>query len=274
MVSRFAGQGEPYCERSMALGVLAMILACGFADGDPIVTGAANSGAADSTVADIATTSAEMTTSAADTTDTDAPMPCACTDRQPGDRCLRVINECSAPIHAGASGDEQPAGALDAVAILEPQGCIAVTVREVVGGRVWGGTGCNDEVCIGDGNAGRGSLVQLMLSAEGTDVYDVSLVDGFNVPLGMVPIATAGGAGEPCRAASCAADLLVVCPEALQRFDDDGAIAWCASPCEGCSDCEGCGLWKSLCPDAITFFGDSGARSCGQRPDYDIVFCP
>lgn len=327
MVSRFPELGEPILERrtraasprAATAGLAIAMMACGFADGDPIVTGSTTSTA---TSASSSGTSALMTVgsgsggtvegtadgSASSAEDSGTTPACACEGRQPGDRCLRFINECTQTIWAGASGLEEPAGAFDAVSRLDPQGCVAVTVTQVAGGRAWGATDCIDDVCASDGNLGQGTLIQFDLPAEGTDLYDVSLVDGFNLPMAMIPtgLGSAGGA-EPCQSASCAADLTVVCPEALRRYDDDGELAYCASacracdPCQGCDDCAdlaapaclGCGtfasfccmgqacaenehtmLWKSLCPDAITYSTDSSTFTCTPGADYDVVFCP
>lgn len=328
MVSRFAGLGEPGGDplaRALGRGAAAVAfvttIACGFADGDPIVTGdplAVSTGLGTSTGSGpSASTGAlasgpddsvgEASATGAGSSDTGGAPACGCEGRQPGDRCLRFINECDQPIWAGASGEEDPAGAFDAVTWLDPQECIAVPVREAQGARAWGRTACTGDVCAADGNEGRGTLVQLNLPLEGADVYDVSLVDGFNVPMAMIPVATSYPASEPCRAASCAADLTVVCPEALLRYDEQGDVAYCASPCQACEACPGCDdcaelgspacagcgelaelcctgqacqanehtmLWKSLCPDAITYPEDAGARACTQRTDFDVVFCP
>jgi len=328
MVSRFFGLGEPRgVHRARALGsgaatvIFVTTMACGFADGDPIVTGepvATSTGpglgsgtgatAAIDTLASGPDGTGTGAGSSSDAGDTDLAPSCACEGRQPGDRCLRFINECDQPIWAGASGNEDPAGAFEAVSWLDPQACVAVTVRAATNARAFGRTGCTGDVCAGDGNAGRGTLVQLNLPLEGTDVYDVSLVDGFNVPMAMIPVPTVSSTeGEPCRAASCAADLTVVCPEALLRYDDQLEVAYCASTCRACDACPDCidcadpagpacvdcgafadfcctgqaceanehtMLWKSLCPDAITHPGDAGARACTQRTDFDIVFCP
>lgn len=304
-----------------AMVALVVTMACGFADGDPIVTGDATtsagagtssgSGSEASAATDALTSGLDGTagsSSGSASEDTDSAPVCACEGRQPGDRCLRFINECAQPIWAGASGEEDPAGAFDAVSWLDPQECIAVTVREAQSARAWGRTACTGDACVGDGNAGRGTLVQLNLPAQGTDFYDVSLVDGFNVPMAMIPVPAGFSAhGEPCRAASCAADLTVVCPPELLRYDDQGEVAYCASSCRACDDCPGCDdcadpgglacspcgtfadfcctgqacqanehtmLWKSLCPDAITFPMDAGALTCTQRTDFDLVFCP
>lgn len=325
-VSRSAGLGEPGgVHRARARGrgaatvTLVTLMACGFADGDPIVTGGTTLAVASTGPGTGSSTDALATdtlasgpdgssSSGSGSGDTGVVPACACEGRQPGDRCLRFINECEQPIWAGASGEEEPAGAFDAVAWLEPQDCLAVTVREVTSARAWGRTACVDDVCAADGNEGRGTLVQMNFTADGTDFYDVSLVDGFNVPMAMIPVPTGSSAeGEPCRAASCAADLTVVCPAALLRYDDQGDVAYCASscracdPCLDCTDCAalgnpacaGCGafadfcctgqacqanehtmLWKSLCPDAITFPEDAGGLTCTQRTDFDVVYCP
>jgi hypothetical protein len=326
MVSRLIGLGVPrVVHRARGLGpcaatvALVTIMACGFADGDPIVTGGTGSASTgtslgsgiDAPATDTLGSGPDGTAgsgSGSASEDTGIAPSCACEDRQPGDRCLRFINECEQPIWAGASGQEEPAGAFDAVSWLDPQACIAVTVREAVSSRAFGRTACTGDVCAADGNEGRGTLVQLDLPAEGTDFYDVSLVDGFNVPMAMIPV-PAGSApeDEPCRAASCAADLTVVCPAELLRYDDQGEVAYCASSCRACDaclDCDDCAdpgspacspcgtfadfcctgqaceanehtmLWKSLCPDAITHTTDAGALTCTQRTDFDVVYCP
>jgi hypothetical protein len=327
MVSRSSHLGESrdvHRARGLGLGAATVsfvtTMACGFADGDPIVTGdtvAVSTGLGTGSDAPASTgtlasgpdgTVGEGSGSGSEAGDTGVAPSCACEGREPGDRCLRFINECDQPIGAGASGEVEPAGAFDAVTWLEPQACIAVTVREARSARAFGRTACTGDVCVADGNEGRGTLVQLNLPADGPDVYDVSLVDGFNVPMAMIPVAVDSSIeAEPCRAASCAADLTVVCPEALLRYDDQGEVAYCASSCRACDaclDCDdcadpgspacvGCGafadfcctgqacqanehtmLWKSLCPDAITYPEDAGARACTQRTDFDVVYCP
>lgn len=317
MVSRFPGLGVLGIERA-ALG-LVMIMACGFVDGDPIVTGLGSSG---STSGPTTTASTSPTGSAASgpssgtadgsgtsEAETGTAGACACEGRQPGERCLRFINACEETVWAGASGLDDPAGALGQVGVLAPAECMSVAIREVAGGRAWGATDCLDGVCASNGNDGRGTLVQLSLAAAGADLYDVSLVDGFDLPMAMIPVGVSTdhvGRSE-CRPASCAADLTVVCPEELRRYDDAGAIAYCTSACRACSECPACSdcgdlgnpacdacsglsdlcctgqgcepseytaLWKSLCPDAITYAEEAAAFSCDQQPDYDIVFCP
>lgn len=292
--------------RSWRLGVLVGVTACGYADGDPIVGGDASSAASSAGTTDASGTSTAVasTTGATGMADTSAggvPV-CGCSGLAEGERCLRVINECGQTVWAGGSGDTVPMDALAAIDALAPGECTAVAFTSVTGGRVWGRTGCVDDVCASDGGAGRGTLVQFDLSADGTDLYDVSLVDGFDLPVAMQPL---GVDARACQAASCAADLRVVCPDGLAELDPDGEIAWCRSICRACSQCDACNdcaaqagacdacmpvadtcctgtgceaneitqLWKSLCPDAITYSGE-GSSTCDRRTDFDVVFCP
>lgn len=87
-------------------------------------------------------------------------------------------------------------------------------------GRIWGRTGCNfDESGIGkcqtgdcggrlecDGNGATppASLFEITVGiGDDKDFYDVSIVDGYNLPLIVVPRGVYG----PCNATGCASDL-------------------------------------------------------------------
>lgn len=298
--------------RSVVLAALGVCLACGFADGHPIVggdggTAAPTTGGTGTSTGPVAGTSSSGRVETSDdagigTSSTGAATTCACADLGPGERCLRIVNECAEPVWAGASGESEPADALAAVGVLAPGECVAVAFSAITGGRAWGRFGCVDDVCETDGGAGRGTLVQFTLAAAGTDVYDVSLVDGFDRPMAMVPV---GDDARVCEAASCAADLRAVCPEGLVEPDAPGEPAWCRSICRACAMCEACTdcaaidgtcdtcaavsdvcctglgcesneiteLWHSLCPDAITVAGEP-SFVCDRRTDFDVVFCP
>lgn len=298
-----------------------MGVGCGFVDGDPIVSGttaALSSSSSTGTIGSTAsvpmgsstagTGSQDDTTAGVDTpsstSDGGVPAACMCETLEPGQRCVRLVNECERVVWAGLLGDETN-GPLSVDERLEPGECVAVPVIGLAGGRAFGRTDCVDDVCTSSGGDGRGTLVQMVLSADGIDTYNVSLVDAFNLPMAMLPVVVS--TGSECRAANCAADLNVVCPEGLARLDESGEIAYCLSACRACGECPGCNecgmladptcdacsalsdlcctgqgcgpsgytmLWKSLCPDATTYGGEGIAFSCDQRPDYDVVFCP
>jgi hypothetical protein len=67
--------------------------------------------------------------------------------------------------------------------------------------------------CGGAGGDPPATLAEITLDgANGDDFYDISLVDGYNLPLAMTP---SGGTGE-CGAPGCSSDLNDNCPQALQ----------------------------------------------------------
>lgn len=300
------------------------ITSCGFVAGDPILRDDAHSGTSSSEVlpppsTGVATTDPTDPTDPADpgastsTLETDdegsLDEPCDCVDTDPASRCLRFYNGCDFDLWAGASGTVDPPDAFASLGLMRPGTCMAISVREVIGGRAWGATGCVDGECASNGTQGRGTLIQFRLSGDGLDLYDVGLLDAFNLPLAMSPVGLAAPdlAEGDCAPASCAADLNQVCAEPLARYDDAGEIAYCENPCRACSACPDCNdcnaldnpaceacagladlcctgmacetneytaLWRSLCPDALTFATEGPTVVCRARPDYDIVYCP
>jgi Thaumatin family len=57
--------------------------------------------------------------------------------------------------------------------------------------------------------------------------YDVSLVDGFNIPVSMSPI----GGGRGCGVAGCEVDLNVCCPSRFEVKSRYGMVVGCKSAC-------------------------------------------
>lgn len=68
--------------------------------------------------------------------------------------------------------------------------------------------------CNGAGGAPPATLAEITLTAE-QDFYDVSLVDGYNLPIAIRPFK---GTGK-CSYAGCVSDLNVMCPVGLQVSD-------------------------------------------------------
>lgn len=328
-VERGGGGRSQRAARVPEILVLVLFSACGYADGDPILTAWGSSGTAPDSSTQGASATGPLPTTAATILDgsgtgsasgsgsgstgseTAAPEICACDPIAADQRCLRFVNACDETIWAGASGDEVPEGAFDGVGVLAPGECQAVAIDSVVGGRAWGATDCDDagEACASNGASGQGTLVQFNLPVEGIDLYDVSLVDAFDLPMAMTPVGVIlpPPPDQTCHPASCAADLNVVCPDALAHYDDQGAVAYCQSVCRACDACPGCDtctmplpaacdacsavaevcctgracgdnehtmLWKSLCPDAITYAGEGPTFACDRHSDFDITFCP
>ncbi|KAL6511732.1 hypothetical protein OROGR_021329 [Orobanche gracilis] len=172
-------------------------------------------------------------------------------------------------------------------------------------GRFWARTECNFDDA-GNGNcttgdcsgkltcAGGGappvSLVEFTIGSgvEDKDFYDVSLVDGYNVGLGVRP---SGGSGD-CQYAGCVADLNGDCPAELQVVDGGGAVVACRSACAAFDTPEFCCTgdfatpntctptryserFKNACPTAYSYAYDDLTSTCTcTGSDYLITFCP
>ncbi|XP_057543433.1 pathogenesis-related protein 5-like [Amaranthus tricolor] len=195
---------------------------------------------------------------------------------------------------------------LQSNSILPPGDSITLNPPAGWSGRFWARTGCNFNT-NGQGNCSTGdcgglsctggglppvSLVEFTLNGAGRmDFYDVSLVDGYNVGIGVKPIN--GGTGN-CEYAGCVEDLNGSCPPELQVIDpaQEGVVVACKSACaafnrpeyccsedhatpETCSPTEYSELFKNACPSAYSYAYDDASSTCTcVGSDYLITFCP
>ncbi|KAJ3692789.1 hypothetical protein LUZ60_011884 [Juncus effusus] len=180
-------------------------------------------------------------------------------------------------------------------------------------GRIWGRTYCGTDSqsgrfgcatcdcgsglveCSGRGADPPCSLAEFTLSGSGrNDFYDVSLVDGSNVPMVVIP---QGGAGPNCGVTGCLVDLNAPCPSDLKmttRYTGDIAVA-CKSACEAFGSPEFCcsgqyaspntctpsaysQFFKNACPRAYSYAYDDATSTftctTGTVSTYQITFCP
>ncbi|XP_019420602.1 PREDICTED: osmotin-like protein OSM34 [Lupinus angustifolius] len=160
--------------------------------------------------------------------------------------------------------------------------------------RIWGRTGCNFDGsgrgrcqtgdCTGGLNCqGWGvppnTLAEFALNQYANqDFYDISLVDGFNIPMDFYPIN--GG----CHKLSCTADINGQCPNELR------APGGCNNPCTVyktneycCTNGQGsCGptyfsrFFKDRCRDSYSYPQDdpTSTFTCPAGSNYKVVFCP
>ncbi|KAL6614466.1 hypothetical protein ACP70R_036736 [Stipagrostis hirtigluma subsp. patula] len=132
----------------------------------------------------------------------------------------------------------------------------------------------------------------------GDDFYDVSLVDGFNVPTLVAPQAPSPSpaANGSYQATGCAADLngacpaelrvaspvagvaLVACRSACRAF---GAAQYCCSGAYGspaaCAPTAYSRFFKTACPHAYSYAYDDAASTftcAATGGGHDVVFCP
>ncbi|KAE8668317.1 Pathoproteinsis-related protein 5 [Hibiscus syriacus] len=146
-------------------------------------------------------------------------------------------------------------------------------------GRFWGRTGCKFDgsgsgncstgdcgsgrvECDGLGAAPPVTLAELTLGTGGQDFYDVSLVDGYNMPM----IVEGSGGSGLCSTTGCTTNLNRQCPSELRVGDGES----CKSACEAFGRLEYCcsgASYSYAYDDATSTFTCTGA-------DYTVTFCP
>lgn len=172
-------------------------------------------------------------------------------------------------------------------------------------GRLWGRTGCRfdpatqrgpcetgdcggEVACNGRGGAPPATLAEILLNGyQNLDFYDISLVDGYNLPMAIAP---RGGSGD-CVAPSCTLSLpnscagplqvqvggrLVACKSACVAF---GTPQYCCTPPmntpQTCPPTQYSKAFKAACPQAYSYaFDDPTSTFTCKGANYDITFCP
>ncbi|CAK9169208.1 unnamed protein product [Ilex paraguariensis] len=220
-----------------------------------------------------------------------------------------LVNQCSYTVWPGIlSGAGTPQLSTTGFA-LQPGQSNSIPVPPSWSGRLWGRTLCNQDPtgkftcvtgdcgsgtleCAGAGAVPPATLAEFTLNgAGGLDFYDVSLVDGYNLPMLVVP---QGGSGGNCTATGCVVELNGACPSELKVTNsvDGGEIVACKSACEAFGDpkycCSGAyatpdtckpssysQYFKNACPRAYSYAYDDGTSTftCASA-DYIISFCP
>lgn len=133
----------------------------------------------------------------------------------------------------------------------------------------------------------------------GNDIYDISAVDGYNLPLRITPkrgVKTGGDARYDCTSAQCNYDFRNNCDPQL-RVEKGGKAVACLSACTKFNNdwfcCRGghnrpetchaknnplVRFFKNKCPDMYSFAYDDQAStfSCSgsKGTGYDVTFCP
>lgn len=182
---------------------------------------------------------------------------------------------------------------------------VVMDVNEKWSGRIWGRQGCSFDdngkgscdtgdcfgqlQCKGKGGIPPATVVEMTLGTSNSPLhyYDVSLVDGFNLPVSMKPV----GGGVGCGVASCEIDLNICCPSSLE-VKIGGKVVGCKSACLAMQSAKYCctgdysnpktckptlfaHLFKAICPKAYSYaFDDSTSLNKCRASRYVITFCP
>ncbi|PHT57969.1 Osmotin-like protein OSML13 [Capsicum baccatum] len=160
--------------------------------------------------------------------------------------------------------------------------------------RIWGRTGCNFDAS-GKGKCQTGdcnglleckafgvppnTLAEYALNQfSNKDFFDISLVDGFNVPMEFSPTSKGCTRGITCKGDQ----INQQCPSQLK------APGGCNNPCtvfktdQYCCNSGSCGAtnfsrhFKERCPDAYSYPKDdqTSTFTCPAGTNYKVVFCP
>jgi len=230
--------------------------------------------------------------------------------RPAGSHLITIVNNDNVTIWAATNPDAQHP-ILTTGWRLDPGQSVTFDVPQGWGGRVWGRTGCSFSAsgtghCLSGDCGGvfqcRGTapppatLAELTLdSFDGLDFYDVSLVDGSNLPMYINTSHRAGT--DPVTQNGCyqgACTKPIVCPGPMQVKAGGQAVA-CTTACAAFGGDAYCcrGAWsgrqncdpakwpvdyaklvyKDAEPYAYSYaFDDSATMSCKGDCDYRIVF--
>ncbi|CAK9320117.1 unnamed protein product [Citrullus colocynthis] len=220
---------------------------------------------------------------------------------------ISPLNNCPFPIWPGAStgaGNQLSTTGFE----LLPGSTTTVTTSPPWSGRFWARTLCSTDAsgkfscatadcgsgqvtCNGAGEIPPASLVEFTIAPSGgQDFFDISLVDGFNLPVSVAPI---GGSGGACQTVRCTGNVNAVCPLGLAITDEDGAVITCKSACMAFNQPEDCCsgdhnqpetcpptnysmIFKNQCPQAYSYAYDdkTSTFTCTGGADYAITFGP
>lgn len=218
-----------------------------------------------------------------------------------------ITNKCGYTVWPGILSNAD-APALSTTGFSLPKGeSKTITAPASWGGRLWGRTYCSQDStgkfscltgdcgsgkleCSGTGAAPPATLAEFKIDGYGgMDYFDVSLVDGYNLPLLVVP---QGGSGQNCTSTGCVVDLNGACPSELKVTSTGGESVACKSACEAfrspqycCSGAYGTPdtckpssyseIFKNACPRAYSYaYDDKTSTFTCASADYQITFCP
>ncbi|XP_044473325.1 thaumatin-like protein [Mangifera indica] len=218
---------------------------------------------------------------------------------------LIVVNSCRETLWPGILGSRGKPTPKDGGFKLDSGEEVVLDLPEKWSGRIWGRQGCkfnnkgkgscdtgdcaSQLHCRGVPGTPPATVVEMTLGSSSSSMhfYDVSLVDGFNLPVTMKPV----GGGIGCGVASCDVNVNVCCPSTLE-VKVGGKVVGCNSACLAMQSAKYCctgayanpktckptlfaHIFKAICPRAYTYaFDDSSSLNKCRASRYIITFCP
>ncbi|TVU39457.1 hypothetical protein EJB05_12877, partial [Eragrostis curvula] len=213
-------------------------------------------------------------------------------------------NKCQEAIYPGVLTNSGKPGFPTTGFRLQPGASASYDAPATWSGRIWARHHCtvdaSGRLSCSSGDCGTGkpecngavgkppcTLAEFTLGDNGgLDYYDISNVDGFNVPIQI----RSRGAG--CTTVTCGSDINAACPPELAETAADGRRVGCKSACLAFNADEFCcrgsygnpntcrpsrysQFFKDNCPQAYSYaFDDKSSTYTCSGASYDIVFCP
>ncbi|KAL5557867.1 hypothetical protein UlMin_034078 [Ulmus minor] len=224
-------------------------------------------------------------------------------------KTFNIVNKCEYTVWPGILSNAGVSPISPTGFALHKDESKTITAPSSWGGRFWGRTLCTEDStgkfscvtgdcgsgkveCAGNGAKPPATLAEITLDGDGgLDFFDVSLVDGYNIPMLFAPV---GGNGQNCTSTGCVVDLNGSCPSELKVTSAGGSegVA-CKSACEAFQQPQYCCngaygtpdtckpssysvIFKSACPRAYSYAYDdkSSTFTCASPDSYTITFCP
>ncbi|KAI8062842.1 thaumatin [Gilbertella persicaria] len=206
-----------------------------------------------------------------------------------GSPTVYVVNNCESTLKVGHSADVEYYGDIVNVAAGSKY-----TIHPPINwsGRVWGRINCGGQNCFKSGMGSPASLAEFHFMDNGKVFYDISLVDGYNLPMVVEPTikadALVGTDNRWCAAPTCTS---FKCPSGFEVYDDQGNISGCQSACTKFQTDEYCctGAFdsadtcttnayasqiKHTCPDAYSYaYDDATSVYMCTSNAYTVTFC-
>ncbi|KAL5557497.1 hypothetical protein UlMin_039733 [Ulmus minor] len=212
-----------------------------------------------------------------------------------------IINNCNINIWPAITPNDVTSGSLQLTTTgfaLKPGESNTVTVQPNWSGRLWGRTFCTTTAATNDPNATAGkftcatgdcgsaavecsgqnnisppaTVAEFTINGQdGLESYSVSLVDGYNLPIMVVPQVSGGN----CGTVGCVIDLNAGCPRGLQVMYGGESVG-CKSNSISLNDNSFSGdFFLRYCPQARTTTADDTTKRfrCASA-DFYVSFCP
>ncbi|CAO3589227.1 unnamed protein product [Absidia cylindrospora] len=202
-----------------------------------------------------------------------------------------VKNSCSYPIVAGTSENGNEYGNSLSISAGASH---TFDYNAPWEGRIWARKSCEGKTCNFSGLWAPTSLAEFhFASGDAEDFYDISFVDGWNLPLSIAPNTKSDNDYKVAKhCGTPKVSQLPPCPSGFETKDKNGNVDGCKSACshfqtdEYCctgannsaDTCKGSSYAakvKAAAPDAYSYAFDDETSVYTCKPDgYTVTFCP